>query len=70
MTLHEYAFDVKLFAVVKVKAGTEARARIILQEALDGIYPDGAIDHLYVTSVSITTDDSEPDLFEVDGEPT
>ena len=72
MKLHEYAFDVKLFAAIRVKAVSEAEARAILQDVVDcidcnaGEWPDGSP---IVFEASV--DDAEGGhLFEIDGEPT
>ena len=65
---HEYAFDVKLAAVIRVTAESEEQARTMLRD-FDGIggfqirdLPTG----LVVTEASV--DDANPLLFEVDGE--
>lgn len=69
-TEHEYAFDVKLLASIRVKAATEAEARAKLHAHLEcvdsnfGAWPNGdPID----AEASI---DGEADLYEIDGEPT
>ena len=68
-TQHDYLFDAKLFASLRVTASSEAKARRILTELLDcatvncGALPDGS---------PLTGDaslDGELDLVEVDGEP-
>jgi hypothetical protein len=71
----EYAFDVKLFAVVRVKAPDEAAARAALEEIecvdlsranID--LPDG----VEITEASLAADDSSipqgAELIEIDGE--
>lgn len=71
-TIREYAFDVKLFAAIRVKAASEAEARATLQDAVEyidcnaGEWPDG---RSIVFEASM--DDAEGGhLFEIDGEPT
>jgi hypothetical protein len=67
---HEYAFDVKLLAAIRVKAASEQEAREKLAEHLQcadtnfGAWPDGSP---ILAEASI---DGEADLYEVDGEPT
>lgn len=72
--MKEYAFDVKLYAVVRVKAPDRIRAESALATAMDcadlniGIAAkDWAVT---LTEASIEVDDVEfPFLFEVDGVP-
>jgi hypothetical protein len=68
---HEYLFDVKLFASIRVKAPTERAARDMLKDAIEcntanlGAWPNG---DPITCEVSL---DDEPDnnpLIEVDGE--
>jgi len=76
MKTREYAFDVKLFAVCRVTASSEALAREAMNDVLqacdvseyflDG-YNDGRTD-VVVTEFSINEDDSAPVLFEIDGD--
>lgn len=67
-SIHEYVFDVKLFATVTVKATSEKAARAILKDALDcadcngGVWPDGS-PVLFEASM-----DGEADLNQVDGD--
>ena len=67
---HEYAFDVKLFAVVRIKAKSEESARTLLNEALSCANIDWKENNVNITEASLTTDDGEPLLFEIDGEET
>lgn len=69
--IHEYMFDVKLFASIRVKATTERWARDMLKDAIDcatanlGEWPNG---DPIICEVSL---DDEPDnnpLIEIDGE--
>lgn len=66
--IHEYAFDIKLLAAVRVKATSEDMARRHLFECLDaadsnlGAWPDGSP---ILAEVSM---DGEADLYEIDGE--
>lgn len=66
--MHEYLFDVKLFASIRVNAATEAEALSILAKALDcadcnaGSFPNGD-PILFEASI-----DGYADLMEVDGE--
>lgn len=64
---HEYAFDVKLQAVVRVTAQSEVEARKAL-EGLQTLDIDLADDHYHITQASV--DDCAPCLFEVDGQET
>lgn len=67
---HEYAFDVKLFAVVRVRAKDEQTARDLIQNNVDGM--DLSAGNIYGDGWSLTlteaSADGEPDLFEIDGE--
>lgn len=66
--MREYAFDVKLFAFIRVRAADEAEARRMLAEAFDcadanfGAWPNG---DPITAEASI---DGDADLMEVDGE--
>jgi hypothetical protein len=67
--LHEYAFDVKLFASLRVKAATEEEAREKLRSALDCADTHfGQLDGEPLTAEASI--DGEPELYEIDGEPT
>lgn len=72
MELHEYAFDVKLFAVVRVTATSEDEARKWIKENLDGasanlgMYEGG---DPIITEVSLD-DIANDECFEIDGEST
>ena len=64
----EYAFDVKLVAVVRLNAKTERGAREQLSMALDCV-AGPSVDGANVTAFSLEVDDiNGPCLFEVDGE--
>lgn len=70
--MHEYLFDVKLFASVRVKAATEEEAVARLRADLDGasanlgVWAAGPeINEPILAEVSL--DDEDPDLVEVDG---
>lgn len=65
MSTHEYAFDVKLAAVVRVTARSETDARRKLHgiDAVD--LAATPADGLRITEASV--DDCDPYLFEVDG---
>lgn len=75
--MHEYAFDVKLFAVIRVKATSEANAReamdVVLscmelsQFTIDGMNDVLKVESMQITEASLTTEDGEPHLFELDG---
>jgi hypothetical protein len=66
--MKEYAFDVKLFAAIRVKASSEGAARAMLVERLDcadanfGCWPNG---DPILAEASI---DGDADLYEIDGE--
>lgn len=65
---HEYAFDIKLLAAIRVRANSEAEARAKLRDALQcadsnfGQTSDGQ------TLTAEATIDGELDLYEIDGE--
>lgn len=67
----EYAFDIELFAAVRVNAPNEATARQMLAEAFEaadtnfGAWPDGSP----ILGEASLSDLATPSLFEVDGEP-
>lgn len=67
MDEREYAFDVKLWAVCRVRAETEAEARAKMLETIACI--NIAFDHdgVSVTEANIEDDGDESELFEVDG---
>jgi len=77
--MKEFAFDIKLSAVVRVKASSEKAARKILPEVLDsldltsceidGFNDSQGVKNVVLTEASISMDDEEgPYLFEIDGE--
>ncbi|MFG1976934.1 hypothetical protein ACGFJC_47045 [Nonomuraea fuscirosea] len=59
----EYAFDVKLMAIARVKATSEKAARDLLDDVTD-IAIGTVAPHIEITSADI---DGKPDLFEIDG---
>jgi hypothetical protein len=70
VTMHEYLFDVKLFAAVRVKANSEEEARRLIATNIDassanlGAWPNG--DPILA---EVSLDDGPEDLIEIDGEP-
>lgn len=65
--MHEYTFDVKLFATINIKAENEAKARELLEQALDrGELDCGLIDGQPVKGN--IAPDGDHELTEVDGE--
>ena len=67
---HEYAFDVKLFAAIRVRAPDEKTARAMLRAEIDGneadlgLWPDGSS-----ITAEVSMDDGDgDDLYEIDGE--
>lgn len=76
--MHEYAFDVKLFAVVRVRAACKEDAIDLMNQVVDGLTPSDAwverfneqLDDVCITEVSLSEDgegeNREP--FEIDGE--
>ena len=68
---HEYAFDVKLQAAIRVRANSEAEARATINDVLldmdcnGGLWPDGS-PILFEASIQ---DDTGVELYEVDDEP-
>ena len=70
--MHEYAFDVKLAAVVRVSAKDRDTAEAVLSDCLDcadfNVSITGKHGDAKVTEASIEVDDVEyPRLFEFDG---
>ena len=67
--MHEYLFDVKMFAAIRVKAGNEKEARELVRECLEcadanfGAWPNG--DPILGEA---SVDDDEMPLIEIDGE--
>lgn len=77
--LHEYAFDVKLFAVVRVKAESLEKAQAAMRLTVDALEPTGdwiagfnSAAKVKVTEVSLDQDgEGENETpFEIDGEDT
>jgi hypothetical protein len=71
--MHEYAFDVKLVAVVRVSAVDRETAEAVLSNCLDCVDLNFTISDKHgnakVTEASIEADDADyPRLFEFDGE--
>ena len=75
--MKEYAFDAKLWAVVRVKAKSEKAARAAMEQVLDACdlspafldgYNEAKKMRVVVTEASIGNDPSEAELFEIDGE--
>lgn len=65
--MHEYTFDVKLFATINIKAETEDKARELLEQALDrGELDCGLIDGRPIKGN--IAPDGDHELIEVDGE--
>lgn len=68
--VHEYAFDVKLCAAIRIRANSQAEALATLHDCVDtmdcngGMWPNGA-PILFEASI----DDCSPLCFEIDGEP-
>lgn len=66
----EYAFDAKLWAVVRVTAKSEAAARRKMLQALDCFSVDYDANGVVVTEASIEDESGETsELIEIDGEP-
>ena len=68
--IKEYAFDVKMFSVVRVKAEDEEGARMLLDEYLQAVDINvhifvGDADRIHITKASM--DDGDPVLVEIDG---
>lgn len=66
--MHEYAFDVKLWACVRVSANSEAEARQKMLDALTCFDVSYAEDGVRLTEASIEDDGEASELIEVDGE--
>jgi hypothetical protein len=72
MTKHEYAFDVKLAGVVRVRADSLENARSAMESALDcanlNVSFSDPLGRVEITEASVYVDDvCGPQLFEVDG---
>jgi hypothetical protein len=68
---HEYAFDVLLKAVVRVKAHDEIEAEALLLSEIDACSIDHQVDKATITEVSVYEGadlEPKPHLFEMDGE--
>jgi len=67
--MHEYAFDVKLAAVVRVTAHNQAEALRIVQNEIDTISLDiiGQTSNGSYHLTEASVDDTSPSLIEVDG---
>lgn len=69
MKIHEYAFDVKMFAAIRVRATSETEARKLMSEhvsAIDctaGDWPNGTP----ITFETSIDDEEGGCLFEIDG---
>jgi len=78
--MHEYAFDVKLFATVRVIAASPAMAAAAMENVVDSMKPTGDWSPLYpggkskvlITEVSLAEDGENENRvpFEIDGVPT
>jgi len=71
MTKHDYAFELKMYAVIRLQAGCEAEARQALLAAFDGVdvtvpQPNPALTPLLRASLYVD-DELGPHLLEVDG---
>jgi hypothetical protein len=66
--MSEYAFDIKLWAVVRITANSEAEARKLLSkiDCIGLAYHDNDI---VLTEASIEDDGGQSELFEIDSEP-
>lgn len=77
--MHEYAFDVKLFAAVRVVAPTLADAVAAMEATIDAMEPTpdwvegfNGLSRMRLTEVSLAEDGEEENRrpYEIDGEPT
>lgn len=68
--MHDYLFDVKMFAAISIEAASEAEARQMLKDAIDGksanfgAWPNG---DPIICEVSLDEPEND-DLIEIDGE--
>jgi hypothetical protein len=72
MTTHEYAFDAKLAAVLRVVAPSEQIARQTIERILDAVNlnttSEDSLGRVKITEASAYLDDcAGPYLFEIDG---
>ena len=63
----EFAFDLTLYAVARVKADNEAEARLKMSDIIDCIDIGFDVGNVKLTEAS-QAQDKEPLLFEIDGE--
>lgn len=71
--LHEFAFDVTLAAVVRIKARKVADALVLMENTVEGVDlspVELSHDNVRLTEASVRTDLGKPILFEIDGIPT
>lgn len=68
--IHEYAFDVKLFAVIRVKAESLEQARVLMRKVVDATAPTELPSTVELTEFSLSEDgeDENEEPFEIDGE--
>ena len=65
--MSEFAFDVTMQAVIRVRADTEAQARQALMDSWgDETWVDVEVDDTHLTVVCLDSEAIEPNLFEVD----
>jgi hypothetical protein len=64
---HEYAFDVRLLAVIRVEAADEAEARAVLYDHIDGAAADFGPGPDGEPLVGEAVIDGEPELVEING---
>jgi hypothetical protein len=66
--MHEYLFDVKLFAAIRIKAETEADARAKLNKIFDCADANFDSDENGGSVTGEASQDGDADLVEIDGE--
>ena len=65
--MSEFAFDVIMQAVIRVRADTEDQARQALMDSWgDETWIDIEVDNTHLTVVCLDSEAMEPNLFEVD----
>ena len=66
--MKEFAFDIMISAVARVKAVNEDEARMFMDEILEGVDLNFVHGPIKLTEASIVIGgDDEPELFEIDG---
>jgi hypothetical protein len=74
MAKHEFTYDIKMVAVIRISAGSKRRAASFLADAIDGARlviecPHDEANGSITNSMIYVDDETEPYLIEIDGVP-